>query len=156
MEEGLNTGDLVGNVNKASTQIEGISTSTLLDTGSSVSTISQTFFEQHLAHLKLHDIGNLLKVECADGKSLPYSGYMQADINAPLSSKNFTIPCLVLVMPETHYSASTLVLLGTNFLMEVTKDCCQHQLSAEICTAVIMVPVFALCGPSRETVDTSL
>ena len=103
MEEGLNTDDLVGNVNKASVQIEGISTSALLDTGSSVSTISQTFFEQNLAHLELHDIGNLLKVECVDGQSLPYLRYMKVDINlinVPLSGKNFISPCLLLV-PET-------------------------------------------------------
>ena len=79
MEESLNTDDLVGNVNEANVQIEGVSTNTLLDTGSCVSTISQTFFEQNLAHLELHDIGNLLKVECADGQSLLYSGYVKVD-----------------------------------------------------------------------------
>ena len=79
LEEGLNTDDLVGNVNKANVQIEGISTSALLDTGSSVSTISQTFFEQKVADLELHDSGNLLKVECADGQSLLYSGYVKVD-----------------------------------------------------------------------------
>ena len=122
LEEGLNTDGLVGNVNEANIQIEGISTSALLDTDSSVSTISQTFFEQNLAHLELHDIGNLLKVECADGQSLPYSGYVKVDSNVPLSGKNFIGPCLLLVVPETYYSASTPVLLGTNFLTKVMKD----------------------------------
>ena len=126
LEEGLNTDDLVGNVNEANVQIEGILTSALLDTGSSVSTISQTFFEQNLAHLELHDTGNLLKLECADGQSLPYSGYMKVDINVPLNGKNFVSPCLLLVVSEMHYSASTPVLLGTNFLMKGMKDCSQQ------------------------------
>ena len=91
-----------------------------------MSTISQTFFEQNLAHLELHDIGNLLKLECADGQSLPYSGYMKVDINVPLSGKNFVSPCLLLVVSEMHYSASTPVLLGTNFLMKGMKDCSQQ------------------------------
>ena len=160
MEEGLNTDDLVGNVNEANVQIEGILTSALLDTGSSVSTISQTFFEQNLAHLELHDIGNLLKVECADGQSLPYSGYVKVDINVPLSlsGKNFVSPCLLLVVPEMHYSANTPVLLGTNFLMKGTKDCSQ-QFGTNFLQKSVQQSSWYLalhCVALRETADTSL
>ena len=142
-------------MNEANVQIEGISRSVLLDTSSSVSTISHSFFEQNLAHLELHDIGNLLKVECVDGQFLPYLLYVKVEIKVPASGKNFISPCLLLVVPETHYSAGTPVLRGTNFLKKVM-PAVPHQLPTVVCTAVIMVPGIMLCGPSRETADTSL
>ena len=51
---------------------------------------------------------------------------MKVDINVPLSGTNFIGPCLLLVVPETHYSAKAPVLLGTNFLTKVVKDCSQQ------------------------------
>ena len=114
---------LVGKSNEAPIGIEGISTSALLDTGSSVSTVSQDFYQRNLSHLDLHQIDQLLKIECADGQPLPYLGYIKADIAIPGISKSTLQPCLLLVVPQINYSATTPVLLGTNFLSSLLETC---------------------------------
>ena len=47
---------------------------TLLDTGSTVSTISETYYNQYLSELPLQNINTLLDIECAGGQQLPYKG----------------------------------------------------------------------------------
>lgn len=98
---------VVGKSSEAAIGIEGISTSPLLDTGSSVSTVSQDFYQRNLSHLDLHQIDQLLKIECADGQPLPYLGNIKADIAIPGISKSTLQPCLLLVVPQTNYSATT-------------------------------------------------
>lgn len=102
--------------------IEDVVASALLDTGSSVSTVSEDFFKTRLNHLELHDIGGLLTVECADGKPLPYLGFVKADLTVPQLTPTAQ-PCLLLVVPDTQYSKTTPLLLGTNFLSRVAEDC---------------------------------
>ena len=123
--EDVNEEELVGSINEAIVILEGIALTELLDTGSSVSTVSvtQLLYDQHLSQLELFDIGQLSNIECADGNALPYSGYVKAEIAAPVLGKEGTSPCLLLVMPETKYSQHTPVLLGTNFLTRIMKDC---------------------------------
>jgi hypothetical protein len=41
---------------------------TLLDTGSTVSTISETYYNQYLSELPLQNINTLLDIECAGGQ----------------------------------------------------------------------------------------
>ena len=91
---------LVGKSNDATIGIEGISRSALLDTGSSVSTVSQDFYPRCLSHLDLHQIDQLLKTECADGQPLPYLGSIKVDIAIPGISKSTLQPCLLLVVPQ--------------------------------------------------------
>jgi len=118
----VNTVDLVGTSNEAVVNIEGMDTGALLDTGSSVSTVSEAFFRSNLTHLDLHDIQGLLRVECADGNSLPYLGFVKANLSVPdLSPK--PQPCLLLVVPDTQYNQRTPLLLGTNYLAKVGQDC---------------------------------
>ena len=114
---------LVGKSSEATIGIEGISTSPLLDTGSSVSTVSQDFYQRNLSHLDLHQIDQLLKIECADGQPFLYLGYIKADIAIPGISKSTLQPCLLLVVPQTNYSATTPILLGTNFLSSLLETC---------------------------------
>ena len=71
---------LCGSPTETSILVSGVPTTTLLDTGSTVSTISQQFFEDHLNHLQLQPLDSILNIECADGQSLPYLGYIEVDI----------------------------------------------------------------------------
>ena len=96
----------------------------LLDTGSCVSVLSQSFYNDHLSELPLHSIDNILQIECADGNNLPYAGYVEIDIDVISGlpqSKPHT--ALLLVTPDTHYSATTPVILGTNVLKVLFHDC---------------------------------
>ena len=97
--------------------------SALLDTGSNVSTVSESFYRKHLSHHDLYSLTNVLKIECADGQSLPYLGYIHTSISAAVTGSQQAIQCLVLVCPDFEYSKSTPLLLGTNFLSEAMKLC---------------------------------
>ena len=115
---------LVGCINEAHIEINGIQAKALLDTGSCVCVVSRSFVDQHLQNLEIHKIYQLLNIECADGSQLPYIGYIEADISVRselpgLNSKS----CLLLVIPDTQYSRSTPIILGTNILNEFIKDC---------------------------------
>ena len=47
--------------------INGISITTLLDTGSCVSVMCETYYKEHMHDTKLEPLTELLNVECADG-----------------------------------------------------------------------------------------
>lgn len=116
------TTDLVGPSNEATIEIEGRVTTALLDTGASVSTVSETFVSNNLTHLQPMPVQQLLNIECADGQALPYSGYIQAQINVP-GLVGASLSCLLLVVPASRYSQTTPILLGTNFLKRAMESC---------------------------------
>ena len=110
--------DLVGHSDEVDICIEGIQTAALLDTGASISTVSEAFHREKLSHLPVQPLQDFLNIECADGESLPYSGYIAANITAPgvgLGEKH-SQPCLLLEVPDSRYNAKVPVLLGTNIL----------------------------------------
>lgn len=111
---------LVGNSNETSVTIEGINTTALIDTGSCVSTISQDFYENSLSTIEVQPMENLLKVECADGKLLPYSGFIQARLGIKGMEE---VDCLFLIVPGSNYSHTVPILLGTNILSELMDNC---------------------------------
>ena len=74
------SGNVIGNANEAQVSINGIEITSLLDIGSCVSTVSKCFYDKHLSHLELLPLKGILKLECADGLTLPYFGYIQADL----------------------------------------------------------------------------
>ena len=62
---------LVGEPNEGVAQIEGKMCKCLLDTGSQITTLSESYYKRYLSHIPLHDIGNLLQVEAANGSPTP-------------------------------------------------------------------------------------
>lgn len=52
----------------------------LLDTGSQVTCISQSLYQQCLSHRKLHSISDVLEIEGAAGQLVPYLGYITVDV----------------------------------------------------------------------------
>lgn len=98
-------------------------TKALLDTGSCVSTISQSFYEANCKHLDLFPLDNLLKLECADGSCMPYLGYIQIKVTAIGSSYDYAQDCIFLVVPDTDYNLSVPLLIGTNILAEFLTQC---------------------------------
>ncbi len=85
----------------------------LIDTGSTVSTISEGLYK--VLNIPLHPINDLLKIEAATGDLLPYKGYVECDLYIP----DLNIPCLkglFLVVPDTPFSKTTPVIIGTNLL----------------------------------------
>jgi hypothetical protein len=60
--------------NEVPVKVFNIETIALLDTGSTFSTISETFSKKHFPEIPLQSLDFALTVECADAQPLPYSG----------------------------------------------------------------------------------
>lgn len=86
----------------------------LLDTGSTVSTISESWFKACLPGNPVYPLGDVLKVEGAGGHNLPYAGYTEARI--AITGHQGNHPILLLVVPDTDYSSNVPLILGTNIL----------------------------------------
>lgn len=52
-------------------RVEGVTTAALLDTGSTVSTVTDIFHRQKLEHLTVRPLQEMLRIESADGQLLP-------------------------------------------------------------------------------------
>lgn len=87
----------------------------LLDSGSQVTTVRESFYKQHLSEQTIKSLHDLLEVEGANGQLVPYLGYVEMTITFP---KDFIgtpmdVTTLALVVPDTSQS---LVLISTNTL----------------------------------------
>lgn len=114
---------LIGSSTETNIKINNIETTALLDTGSCISYISQSFYQQHLSELEIHPLKNILNVECADGSKLPYIGYVEATLQTDGVPKTDGQTCIFLITPDTPYNRKTPVLIGTNILNELLMDC---------------------------------
>ena len=115
---------ILGDVNEANLEINNICTRALLDTGSCMSILSKSFYDQHLCHIEIKPLDEILHIECADGNTLPYFGFIEVSITAIEGIPELTsVSCIFLVIPETNYGSQTPVLLGTNILNELKDNC---------------------------------
>lgn len=113
---GESTPKLVGSRTVASVKINDVTAAALLDTGSQVSVISQSFYRHHF-YKDMKPLGNL-DVECANGNSLTYLGYITAAVDLPGAATNRPLLCSMLVTPDSGYNLSVPILLGTNVLQK--------------------------------------
>ena len=121
--EQLDTGLMVGEANESEVLLENIECQALLDTGSTVSTVSEQFYKDHCSHLALHPIKDFLRIECADGQLLPYLGYVVADVGLPSAGLKTHKSVILLVVPNTEYNRRVPLLLGTNVLRSLVESC---------------------------------
>lgn len=81
---------------------------------------------------KLHDIQNFeFKVYSADGNALPFSGYVEVELQIPFLSMN-TIYVPVLVTKGTEYNSQVLIIVGTNII----RLCKKYSNSADVITSI--------------------
>ena len=65
--------DRDGTSNEVHVSINGVECLALLDTGATVSTISQSFYCTHVeGKLDLHQLNEEIDIGCADGQLMPY------------------------------------------------------------------------------------
>ena len=114
---------LVGTRSTAEVTINGKQVNCLLDTGSQVTTVPHSFYEQHLAEQEIKPLHDLLEVEGANGQSVPYLGYIEMTVVFPqtLLGVSIEVPTLALVVPDVKATSQSLVLIGTN-TMDVLYD----------------------------------
>ena len=120
---------LVGTKCTAHIRIAGRKCTCLLDTGSQVTTIPESYYDQHLSEQPIHSLNNLLNVEGANGQAVPYLGYIEVTIAFP---KNFVgvdmeVPTLALIIPELPSNSQADILVGMNTLDALYKDCSEMQ-----------------------------
>ena len=94
---------LIGKRCEMTMAIGGIQTKCLIDSGSQVSTLSAEFHQKYLLHDSplhaLDSLDSLVHIEAANGSTIPYLGYIRADVN--VTSK--------LVMQLVHCSSCALI-----------------------------------------------
>ena len=115
--------NIIGSSNESDIIIEGIETKALLDTGSCVSILCQSFYDKHLKHLPLHPVEDILRLECADGSFMHYTGYIQVQILTSGIPSEHIQDCIFLIVPDTDYSKNVPLLICTNILDELLLHC---------------------------------
>ena len=78
----MNDPELVGKVNTVTIIVNNIPATTLLDTGSCVSVLSESFYKEDFPDIDIHALADLIRIECADGQLLPYLGYIEVELSA--------------------------------------------------------------------------
>ena len=72
----------VGECPEAQISIGGVTMTCLIDTGAQVSTVTETFFHEHLDDgQKPRDISSYISLAGAQGAEIPYVGYIERDID---------------------------------------------------------------------------
>ena len=116
---------LIGKRCEATVEVEGIRVRCLLDSGSQISTISVSHFNQHLAGSHtLHPIAALVTIEAANGLPISYEGFVQVGISVTSdhAARQDHMNVLMFVCPDTSYSCGVPVVLGTNVLSALCED----------------------------------
>ncbi len=116
---------LIGEKCTAVVQVFGKDCNCLLDTGSQVTTVAQSFYNNYLLDQPIQPINQLLAVEGANGQLVPYLGYIEVSIKFP---KEFIysepeIYTLALVVPDVSSSSEVPLLIGTNTLDAINEQC---------------------------------
>lgn len=107
---------MVGSSNKGDITICGVPTKGLIDSGSMITSISESFYNNLNPLPQSRDIKEFgLSVLSANGDQLPYKGYIEAEISIPsLGNNNFVIP--LLVVSNTEYNSTVPAIIGTNVI----------------------------------------
>ena len=105
---------MVGGTPEIEAKLDNVPCKSLIDTGSQISTVSISFYNNNLAKIPIQNCQNLLRVEGVGGDILPYHGYINCENTLPLTdSTTFSkfIPILIVPRHKIQYS-NTLVLLA--------------------------------------------
>ena len=73
---------LIGTCHTMEVSMGGVSVQSLIDTGSMVTTITESYFNAHFAPLRDGDLKNCewLGLKAANGLEIPYLGYVELDV----------------------------------------------------------------------------
>ena len=121
------TTGLLESPNEVTVKANGIIASALLYTGSTVSTVSESFYLQYLGNQHIQTLNRILHIECADGEEMPYLGYITVDFELPgTSTSDRPQHCLLLAVPDSMYNSSVPLMIGTNILKVAIDDAKQR------------------------------
>ena len=106
---------LVGPANETEIILDGKKVNSLLDSGSQVTSVSESYYREHLSEYPLQpvDVPGLL-LQPAGGGSMPYLGMIITSLKVPHLTSTFQAK--VVVVPDTEYHYSTPALVGTGII----------------------------------------
>lgn len=141
---------MVGHSNQSEIIVNGHHCQALIDSGSMVTTVSESFFNSLVPPPELLTLEDFaLDISGANDSKLPYKGYSLLSLSVPsLESSDITVP--VLVVPDTDYSARVPLLVGTNVIRHLhthsiqtnVPSCWQQAFSAISCVQSVPVKAF--------------
>lgn len=107
---------MVGHPNESKIFMNGLETRALIDTVSMVTCMSKKLYQFLQCKTKLHEFQNLeFKVYSADGNAMPFSGYVEVELQIPFLSMNLMY-VTVLVKKGTEYNRQVPIIVGTNII----------------------------------------
>lgn len=110
---------IIGDTTEVEIKVNGITTSALLDTGSTVSTICESFYYENFPDIEIQNIEDVFELKCADGSNLPYKGAVELEVISDGLGDEREYRCLFLVVNDTEYHKNVPVLLGINILNSI-------------------------------------
>ena len=119
---------LIGEANECTAFVDGNAGLALLDTGSQVTSIAESFYRHHLTSRPITPISDLVRVVGGGGQNVPFIGYVTVDIRFPRDEMGAddTFETLALVVPDNQYNARVPLVIGTNLATQC-KDSCEQQ-----------------------------
>ncbi len=106
---------IVGKANEVPVVIQDVDTVALIDSGSQVSTIAESFVLSNFPEKEITSVEAFLDIEDAGGNRLAYSGVVDLDFHAKAGSED-RICTPFLVVKDTRYNRFTPVVVGTNII----------------------------------------
>jgi len=121
--------DVVGEVNESRVFLNDIPCTALIDTGSQVTTLSESFWNCQLVNCPIQPLDDIIEVEGAGGQKVPFLGFIEVSISFPQNVNGIleTMNAVVLIVPDTRFNLKTPLLVGTN-LIRRCKDSCAARL----------------------------
>ena len=110
---------MFGRANETTVEVNGVSTTCLVDTGATVTIINADFCEQ--LGLEIHSIVNLISVSATGGTTIPYLGYAVATVEFP-HIPNYSEEVVMMVISDaTEYASRVPLQIGTRIIAAVAE-----------------------------------
>ena len=123
------TKPMIGAANECVAAVKGRACLALLDTGSQITSISESIHNKHLSDcIIIHRVESLLRVVGAAGQDVPFLGYVDVEVEFPVEEFGLCsrLQALVLVVPDNAYNQRVPLVIVTNIVREC-KDRCEEQ-----------------------------
>lgn len=76
----VNYQEIIGVTIEVEIKANGITTSALLETWSTVSTICESFYYENFQDIAIQNIEDVFELKCADCSNLPYNGAVELEV----------------------------------------------------------------------------
>ena len=101
---------LIGTPNESSVFVEGVSITSLIDSGANMLAITKSYAEE--LQLDVKSLQTILDIEATGGGQVPYHGYVECRLKIPQVEK-FDLDVLMLVIDDSPYGMRVPVQIGT-------------------------------------------